>query len=186
MKLIVSVLVLVSVSAFAQNQMELQNLKKIQYRLDSLKLIQEEQLDKKIHTSIQKMKMENDSLKLAVELLNTELLLAQGKLRNSEMKLIEKSDPKENQIIVNPTKAISIQEAYYVVLDSERTLEEIEQKQSMLQRKFTNNELTVIQNESKTWYHLIVKKGYDRITIGLAVQAFRNKGIADAWWILNQ
>lgn len=141
----------------------------MQQKLDSLQTINEDQLEMRLRASIEELKAENDSLKTVIKMLDTELMLSQGKHRSLEVKA-------ENEQKLN---------SYYVVISSDRGSEGIAKKKSELQKKFPNNTLSIVQNDTKTWHHVIVAKGYDTQTIGLAVQSFKNRGIDDAWWIAS-
>lgn len=72
-------------------------------------------------------------------------------------------------------------EAFYIVVDSERTLERADKKLSTT-KNYEVSDIIIIENARKTWYHLVLK---EKLTIKQAkknTNSFRKKGITDAWW----
>jgi len=166
LKVLISIFLLLSGCCFAQEQNEIT---RMQQKLDSLQTINDNQLEMRLKASIEDLKTENDSLRMVIKMRDTELMLNQGKHKSLEAKV-------ENEQKLN---------SYYVVISSNRSSDKIQQQKSELEQKFPSNTLAIVQNDIKTWYHLIIGKGYDATTIGLAVQSFKNKGIHDAWWIYS-
>jgi hypothetical protein len=72
-------------------------------------------------------------------------------------------------------------EAFYIIVDSERTLERADKKLSTTKNYEVYN-IIIIENARRTWYHLVLK---EKLTIKQAkknTNSFRKNGITDAWW----
>lgn len=74
-----------------------------------------------------------------------------------------------------------LESGYYVIIESERTYEDVLKAQHDLLLNGVKTQ--IIQNVRKTWYHLATEKLENRDMAGKITYNWRTKGYNDAWWL---
>lgn len=182
MKTIALGLILIFASEVSgQNDEISKNNLSLEERINRLQDSPEDSLGREISQLIVQLHADVDSLKKLVQLRDTELLLYQSKLKQTEKNIeLTKAELQKLHDEHGDSRRVDV---YYVVIESERTEIEAKQKKNYFATKLPGTALTVVKNEKETWFHVCVATPYDRGEIGSAVKGLRDAGYKDAWWI---
>ena len=161
-------------STVNNNQTKIEELKE---RLENLSVKKESEPFDSTAYKIDYMFQEFKKLRLEVNQLNESIQ------KCNTAKVPIQIETNNSKLIANKN-SIDV-EAFYVVLNSDRTLEGADEKLSKT-KEYDAYNIIIVENARKTWYHLVLKERLSKAQAQKNTYSFRKKGFSDAWWTASK